>query len=88
MEELKTKIKDVIIRTLKLEEVSPEEIGSDEPLFDSAGLGLDSIDALELGVALRKEFNLKIDEDSSEEIKKHFYSVSTLANFIASRGGL
>lgn len=73
-------IKKLIIECLDLEDVSVEDIDSDAPLFGD-GLGLDSIDALELGLAIKKQFNIKIDANS-EETKQHFYSVSNLASFI------
>jgi len=66
--------------------LSPEDIDSDEPLFGDSGLGLDSIDALELGVAVRKAYELKI-ESVSEEVRAHFASVSSLAAFIRSQQG-
>ena len=77
---LETKIKQLIIDSLDLEDITVEDIPDDEPLFGE-GLGLDSIDALELGMALKKEFNLKYDKDKDEN-KKHFYSVKTIADFI------
>ena len=77
---LETKIKQLIIDSLDLEDITVEDIPDDEPLFGE-GLGLDSIDALELGMALKKEFNLKSDKDKDEN-KKHFYSVKTIADFI------
>lgn len=73
-------IKNLIIESLDLEEVSPSDIKDDEPLFVD-GLGLDSIDALELGMALKKKYNLTIDKNN-EENKKHFYSVKTIAQFV------
>lgn len=66
--------------TLDLEDITPDEIDSEEPLFVE-GLGLDSIDALELGVAIRKKYGIKI-ESESEEIKVHFSSIRSLAQFI------
>ena len=78
--ELELELKQLIINTLDLEEITPDDIESDSPLFNE-GLGLDSIDALELGMALKKKYNLKMGSDK-EENKKHFYSVSTLAEFI------
>lgn len=73
-------IKDLIIESLELEDVNPEDIDENSPLFVE-GLGLDSIDALELGMALKKKYNLVIDKNS-EENKKHFYSVKSIADFI------
>jgi acyl carrier protein len=72
-------LKEMIIDTLKLEEVSAEEIDDDAPLFKE-GLGLDSIDALELVVAIEKVFNVIIeDEDVGKEA---FGSIRILAGFI------
>ncbi len=84
MDELENEIKRLIIDCLKLEDVSPDDIDSEEPLF-GAGLALDSIDALELGVALRKRFGIKIDR-VNEEVKAHFANVRSLACFIMARG--
>ncbi|MBW8309792.1 MAG: acyl carrier protein [Candidatus Paracaedibacteraceae bacterium] len=81
MNDLETKIKHLIIDSLNLEDISVEDIDSTEALFVD-GLGLDSIDALELGVALQKEFNIKI-KVQDDEIKKHFYSVRTLTEFVS-----
>ena len=78
--ELEEQIKQLIINSLELEDISVDDIQDDEPLFND-GLGLDSIDALELGMALKKEFNLNLSKDK-EENKKHFYSVKTMAEFV------
>lgn len=80
MEELITEIKEVIISSLQLEDITPADIVDDDPLFGE-GLGLDSIDALELGVALKKKFGVKFSGENAES-KKHFASVKTLAEFI------
>jgi acyl carrier protein len=74
-------IKELIIGTLELEDFRPDDIDAKGPLFGD-GLGLDSIDALELGVELQKRYGLKIAE-VTEEIRRHFYSVETLAEFVA-----
>ncbi len=81
MTDLELSLKRLIVDALKLEDVNPEEIDAEEPLF-GVGLGLDSIDALELGVALRKAYGIKI-ESVTDEIKVHFFSVRSLARFIA-----
>ncbi len=73
-------IKQLIITTLELEDIQPEDIDAEGPLFGE-GLGLDSIDALELGVELQKRYGLKIEE-VSQEVRRHFYSVATLARFV------
>jgi len=79
---LEAEIKSLIIDTLCLENISPEDIISDEPLFGD-GLGLDSIDSLELGLAVKKHFKVPLDS-SSEETRSHFASVNTLKLFIES----
>ncbi|MCR5261974.1 MAG: acyl carrier protein [Candidatus Gastranaerophilales bacterium] len=81
--DLEEKIKQIIIDSLELEDISKEDIKTEEPLFGE-GLGLDSIDALELGMALKKEFNLTLSKNKSEN-KKYFYSVKTIADFVRSQ---
>jgi acyl carrier protein len=81
IEKLKKEIKNVIISSLELEDVTAEDIKDDEALFGE-GLGLDSIDALELGVALKKHFGVKFSSEN-EENKKRFASINTLAEYIA-----
>jgi acyl carrier protein len=81
---LELELKYLIIKSLDLEDVSVDEISSDEPLFGE-GLGLDSIDALELGVALRNRYGIKI-EAATDEIKEHFATVANLAKFVLSAG--
>ena len=78
--ELEVQIKQLIIDSLELEDISVDDIADDEPLFNE-GLGLDSIDALELGMALKKKFNLEMIKDKNEN-KKYFYSVKTIADFV------
>jgi acyl carrier protein len=85
MNNLKQQIKELIISTLELEDVKPENIVDSEPLF-GAGLGLDSIDALELGVALKKKFGVKFSAENADN-KKHFASVDALAAYIEATGG-
>ena len=77
---LETDIKILIIDALNLEDVTIDDIQSNEALFID-GLGLDSIDALELGMALQKKYGIKI-ESKDDKIKEHFFSVETLANFV------
>ena len=78
---LEDQIKKVIIESLSLEDYGMNDIKNEEPLFVE-GLGLDSIDALELGIAIKKKFDITLDVEN--DIKEHFYSVNTLANFIRS----
>ncbi|MCL1138041.1 phosphopantetheine-binding protein [Shewanella pneumatophori] len=80
---LDNEIKQLIIDCLDLEDVSIDDIDSAAPLFGE-GLGLDSIDALELGLAIKKQFDVKI-EANSEATKQHFYSVASLVSFIESQ---
>ncbi len=80
MNTLELEIKQLIIESLDLEDISVEDIDTDDALFGD-GLGLDSIDALELGLALKKKYEIVL-EANSEESRKHFYSVSSLVEFI------
>lgn len=76
---LEDDLKRLIIEELKIEDIKPEEIDSDAPLFGE-GLGLDSLDAVELVVILKKKY--KIDLEDIEKARKAFSSVDTLAEFI------
>lgn len=80
MEELIEKLKIQIIEQLNLEDMEPDEIDEDEPLFGD-GLGLDSIDALELIVLLEKEYGIRIE--NPKDGQKIFYSVRSLAKYIS-----
>lgn len=80
MQDLEQELKELIIECLDLEDISPADIASDQPLFVD-GLGLDSIDALELGMNIQKKYQVKLDANS-EETKKHFASVNALMAFI------
>ncbi|MHB0972498.1 MAG: phosphopantetheine-binding protein [Thermoanaerobaculia bacterium] len=81
---LKRKLKELLIERLKFEDMTPEDIGDDDPLFEG-GLGLDSIDALEIVVMLESEFGLKIKNEGAA--RESFRSIATLAQFIAERTG-
>lgn len=81
MSDLEKEIKQLIIDTLELEDIEVDDIETEAPLFVD-GLGLDSIDALELGVALQKQYGIKLDAES-EDTKTHFASVANLAAFVA-----
>jgi acyl carrier protein len=80
MKETEEALKELIIEALNLEDLSPDDIDTEAPLFGD-GLGLDSIDALELGVAVRRKYGVNLDVDS-EEIRDHFASVASLARFV------
>lgn len=84
MSDLLSELKCLVVDVLHLEEIKPEEIGDDTLLFADEGLGLDSIDALELGVALQKKYRLKF-ERGDQRIREHFRSVRTLAELIRSQ---
>lgn len=77
-----TELKAMIIEVLNLEDVTPEDIASDEDLFGNSGLALDSIDALEIGVALQKRYGIKVDSED-KKVRAHFQNVRTLAAFVA-----
>jgi acyl carrier protein len=81
MNDLKQQIKELIISALALEDIRPENIGDGEAIFGE-GLGLDSIDALELGIALKKRFGVKFSAENADN-RKHFASVNALAAYIA-----
>ena len=85
MDALKLEIKRLIIEALDLEDTTPDDINDDAPLFGDEGFGLDSIDALELGIALRKKYQLQL-EASDAGNREHFRSVSNLARFVQSHG--
>lgn len=82
MSSLHVELKQMIIDTLDLEDIEVDEIVDDEALFVE-GLGLDSIDALEIGLALQKRYNIKLKSES-EETKQHFRSINSLAALVES----
>lgn len=81
MLQLEQEIKELIISSLALEDITPQDIDASDALFVD-GLGLDSIDALELGLALQKRYGVSMSADS-EQTRQHFRSVQTLAAFVA-----
>jgi acyl carrier protein len=85
VDDLEAEIKSMIVEVLELEELAPEAIDSEESLFVD-GLGLDSIDAMQLGVALRKRYGIRI-ESVTKEAKAHFATVRSLAHFIRTQQG-
>jgi acyl carrier protein len=85
MDDLELELKRLIVATLELEDIRPEAINSEEALFQD-GLGLDSIDGLELGMALRKNYGIKV-EASKDELQKIFFSVRSIARFIERQRG-
>ncbi|WP_298644106.1 phosphopantetheine-binding protein [uncultured Cardiobacterium sp.] len=83
---LKEQLKALIIDKLGLEDITPADIGDDTALFADDGLGLDSVDALELGLAIQKAYNFPMENDA-QTLRDHFYSVNTLAAWIETRQG-
>ena len=81
MNDLKQEIKQLIIDSLGLEDISAADIDDQAPLFGDEGLGLDSVDALELGLAVQKHFGFQLDGEN-QELRDSFANVSTLAAFI------
>ncbi len=82
MSSLHHEIKQMIIESLDLEDIDVDEVIDDEPLFVE-GLGLDSIDALEIGLALQKRYGIKLKADS-EETRQHFANVNALVTLVES----
>lgn len=80
MENLEAELKQLIIDTFGLEGMNIDDIDSDAPLFVE-GLGLDSIDSLELGLAIKKKYAIQIGTDT--DVARHFASTQSLARFVA-----
>jgi len=83
MSDLQLEIKNLIIDALGLEDMSADDIGTEQTLFGE-GLGLDSVDALELGLAIQKRFGIKIDAEA-KDTRKHFANVASLAAFVSAQ---
>ena len=84
MDDLKKDIKDLIITSLNLEDVKPDEIVDDAPLFQE-GLGLDSIDALELAVAIERRYQVTIPDET--EARRAFASINALTDYLSQQLG-
>jgi acyl carrier protein len=82
MNDLKRKLKELLIERLKFEDMTPDDIKDDDLLF-AGGLGLDSIDALEIVVMLESEFGIKVKNESAA--RENFQSVASLAAFVEQR---
>ncbi|WP_137804154.1 phosphopantetheine-binding protein [Pseudomonas sp. G(2018)] len=76
-------IKELIIEALGLEDISADDIDDQQSLFGE-GLGLDSVDALELGLAIQKKYGIKIDADA-KDTRNHFSNVASLAAFVTAK---
>ena len=81
--DLKEQLKKIIVEELNLEEIEPGEIKDDDPLFGDEGLGLDSLDAVELVVLIQKHFSVEIKD--MEEGREALASIDSLADFINTR---
>ena len=79
-EEIETKLKETVVSALDLEDLTPADIETDVPLFGE-GLGLDSIDAMELGMAVKKAFGVSFSANPADN-KQIFRSVKTLADYV------
>jgi acyl carrier protein len=77
---LEEQLKELIVDTLALEDVAPSSIDTDAPLFGE-GLGLDSIDALEIALAIHSKFGVKTEANDPNN-RQHYYSIKTLAEFV------
>ena len=84
MNDLEHQIKQLIIDSLALEDITPDDIGSEDALFGDDGLGLDSVDALGLGLAVQKTFGIQLDGEN-DNLRDNFANVKTLAEFVRSR---
>ncbi|AUA57297.1 acyl carrier protein [compost metagenome] len=83
MNQLELELKTLVIESLGLEDITPDDIASDAQLFGD-GLGLDSVDALELGLALQKRYSIAIDPET-RNMREHFTSINSLAAFVTAQ---
>ena len=84
--ELEDEIRQVILNSVEVDGLTAADLPSDSPLFGE-GVGLDSIDALEIGAALRKKYSVKFKANSDEN-RVHFRTIGSLADFIAANAGI
>jgi len=80
LQKVRAQLKELLVSHLALEDIKPEEIGDDEPIFGDQGLGLDSLDAVEIVVLLQRNYGLNIKE--TEKGTEIFRSINALANYI------
>ena len=78
---LKEELKTLIIESLNLEDLTTDDITDDMPLFSDEGLGLDSVDGLELGLALKKKYNISLNAEAAET-QRYFKNINSLAQCI------
>lgn len=84
--ELEEGVRQVILSSVEVDGLTAADLPSDAPLFGD-GVGLDSIDALEIGAALRKKYQVKFKANSDEN-REHFRTIASLADFIAAQAGI
>jgi len=84
--DLEEEIRQVVLSSVEVDGLTAADLSADAPLFGD-GVGLDSIDALEIGAALRRKYQVKFKANSDEN-REHFRSISTLAAFIAENAGI
>ena len=84
--ELEEGVRQVILSSVEVDGLTAADLASDGPLFGD-GVGLDSIDALEIGAALRKKYQVKFKANSDEN-RVHFRTIASLADFIAAQAGI
>lgn len=84
--DLQQEIRDIILASVDMEGLTADMLTADVQLFGD-GVGLDSIDALEIGVAIRQKYNIKFKANSDEN-RAHFHSIATLADFVAENAGI
>ncbi len=78
-------LKQLVVTALRIEDFDPQEIKDEDPLFGDEGLGLDSVDALELVVHIEQQYGIQIEDE--EVGRKAFASINALAEFIAEKKG-
>ena len=86
MTELETELRALIVEVLNLEDVAPEDIDPEEDLFSEDGLALDSIDALEIGVSIQKQYGVKL-VSKDEKLAEYFKNIRSIARMIDERRG-
>jgi acyl carrier protein len=84
--DLEIEIRDLIVDVLSLEDVNAEDVGLEEDLFSDDGLALDSIDALEIGVAIQKKYAIKLDS-KDEKVTEYFQNIKSIAELVNIKKG-